>query len=111
MIKINLLSPAQQAVAKAAMDFEEAFYNRSFSGRNPELGKMIKCTECGRRHRDNIRHDPIKYADKPGTAEGQSNPMIAESKSFRGKANPFWRAKPGVFQYIPELKKFLRITR
>jgi hypothetical protein len=37
--------------------------------------------------------------------------MIAESKSFRGKANPFWRAKPGVFQYIPELKKFLRITR
>jgi hypothetical protein len=28
---------------------------RSFSGRHPELGKMIKCQVCGRRHRENER--------------------------------------------------------
>jgi len=72
---------------------------------------MIKCAQCGRRHRDAVKHELIKYADKPGTPEGQSNPMVAEPKHFHGVANPFWRAKPGKNMWIPELKKYVNLTR
>jgi len=95
----------------AAERFKREFRMRSFSGRNPQLGPMIKCVQCGLRHRDNVRHDPIRYANKPGTPEGESNPMTAETKKFRGQANPFWRAKPGRYVWIKELKKFLTLTR
>jgi hypothetical protein len=33
----------------------EEIKRRSFSGRNPELGKMIKCQVCQKRHRDSIK--------------------------------------------------------
>lgn len=35
---------------------------RSFSGRNPELGKMINC-HCGLRHRASIKHE-VRYAHR-----------------------------------------------
>jgi hypothetical protein len=38
---------SEQVVADAL----EAITNRSFSGRNPHLGKMVNCAFCGRRHR------------------------------------------------------------
>jgi len=99
-------------VLLAALRFKEEFRKRSFSGRNPQLGPMIKCAQCGLRHRDNVRHDPIKYADKSGTPEGESNPMIAQPRRFRGVANAFgWRAKPGKMIWIKELKKFMTLTR
>jgi hypothetical protein len=86
-------------VAKEA--FEKGLKNRSFSGRNPELGPMIKCARCGLRHRDNVKHDPIKY--KEGTTQ---------SEHGRPAANPAgWRAKPGKMYWIKELKKFLTVTR
>jgi hypothetical protein len=39
------------AAAKALAEIHE----RSFSGRHPELGKMIKCAVCNERHRDSIK--------------------------------------------------------
>lgn len=41
----------QYAVNKALESIED----RSFSGRHPELGKMIKCQVCRLRHRDAIK--------------------------------------------------------
>lgn len=34
--------------------FLDDFSSRSFSGRHPELGKMVNCAVCFRRHRSNI---------------------------------------------------------
>jgi hypothetical protein len=91
--------------------FEKEFKQRSFSGRNPTLGPMIKCAQCGLRHRDNVKHEPIKYANKPGTPEGESNPMIAQTKRFRPVGNKYWRPRPGIMIWIPDLKKYVRLTR
>jgi hypothetical protein len=86
-------------VAKEA--FEKGLKNRSFSGRNPELGPMIKCVRCGLRHRDNVKHDPIKY--KEGTTQSEHGRPVANAAG--------WRAKPGKMYWIKELKKFLTLTR
>lgn len=100
------------ALIVASEKFKKEFRERSFSGRNPELGPMIKCVQCGLRHRDNVKHEPIKYTNKPGTPEGESNPMIAETKKFKPVANASgWRAKPGKLMWIKELKKFMTLTR
>jgi hypothetical protein len=43
-----VISEELQKVADAALT---DIHNRSFSGRHPELGKMINCPVCGLRHR------------------------------------------------------------
>lgn len=99
-------------LAGAVAGFEKGFRQRSFSGRNPTLGKMIKCLLCGLRHRETECHvKEQKFANKPGTPEGESAPMLAMVKHFHPVGNPFWRAHPGRFQWIKELKKFVRIVR
>jgi len=42
---------ASEDLLKAVESFKESFRDRSFSGRNKDLGKMIKCRVCSRRHR------------------------------------------------------------
>jgi hypothetical protein len=42
---------ASEAAAKALAEI----HDRSFAGRNPEVGKMIKCQVCSRRHRDSLK--------------------------------------------------------
>jgi hypothetical protein len=81
--------------------FKVSLTERSFSGRNPELGPMIKCAQCGRRHRDNVKHDPIKY--KEGTTQAEHGRPAANAAG--------WRAKPGKMYWIKELKKFVTINR
>src|ERR1700677_1611961 len=39
-----------EAVQKA----QEALRNRTYGDRHPELGRMIKCGPCGRRHRETL---------------------------------------------------------
>jgi hypothetical protein len=102
---------SKMKVLMATEKFKKEFKQRSFSGRNPELGKMIKCVQCGLRHRDNVKHGPIKYADKPGTPEGESNPMEAQTKRYRPVGNKYWRARPGMMMWIPGLNKFVNLTR
>jgi|HubBroStandDraft_2_1064218.scaffolds.fasta_scaffold18466_5 hypothetical protein len=94
-------TPAEMVELVIATErFKGALKERSFSGRNPELGPMIKCVRCGQRHRDNVKHDEIKY--KEGTTQ---------SEGGRRVANPVgWRAKPGKPVYIPQLKKVVTIN-
>lgn len=47
-------TPTEEAVA-ASVEALLAISSRSFSARHPELGKMIKCGICSRRHRDSIK--------------------------------------------------------
>jgi hypothetical protein len=96
--KIGAKAVSKLKVLIAAERFKKEFKQRSFSGRNPQLGPMIKCVQCGLRHRDNVQHEPTKYV------------AVAETKHMRGVRNPFWRTHPGKFQWIKELKKFVRIT-
>lgn len=42
-----------EAGQKAAEDALKSIKERSFAGRNPQLGKMINCQYCGMRHREN----------------------------------------------------------
>lgn len=51
-IKFTPVSQEVQAAVAAALG---AIEDRSFSGRHPELGKMIKCPVCRLRHRDAIK--------------------------------------------------------
>lgn len=43
----ELAESVKEAIAKYREDFKE----KSFSGRHPELGKMVNCQFCDRRHR------------------------------------------------------------
>jgi len=51
MIRINLLDPKKQELNDAVAQFLEIRRNGSYSERHPELGKMINCAVCNRRHR------------------------------------------------------------
>jgi hypothetical protein len=41
----------KDAVGAAIAKFRQSLLERSFSGRHPELGRMMKCQICGLRHR------------------------------------------------------------
>lgn len=42
------------ALNAAIENFKNRYAKRSFSGRHPDLGKMIKCRVCSRRHRSSL---------------------------------------------------------
>ncbi len=89
-----LLNPPEPNEAlKTAIDkFEENLRSLSFSGRHPELGRMIKCDGCGRRHRSSIIHERKFATDIHGIP---CEPRIAEPKRFRQVANRYgWRVRP-----------------
>jgi hypothetical protein len=74
-------SALDSLVAKTA----KAIKSRSVYGRDPSIGRMIKCQVCGRRHRDVIKCEPkyyeITYEMSDGTEE--IVPMIANPRVFR----------------------------
>jgi len=49
------LKPVSQEVVDAVNAALEDISSRSFSGRHPELGKMIKCQVCRLRHRESVK--------------------------------------------------------
>lgn len=99
--------PSEVGLFFAVKNFEKEFKRRSFSGRNPELGKMIKCALCDRRHRETQCHMKEQIFSK--RADGTFR--IAEGQRPHPTANPFWRAHPGTFVYVPGVDKFVRIVR
>lgn len=50
-------------IDKIAADALKKVHDRSFAQRHPELGKMIKCPVCNRRHRE-IVHCKLNYSVK-----------------------------------------------
>jgi len=64
MIRINLVTPEQVKLLEATAKFYRSQRNRSFSERHPELGKMINCSVCDRRHRSSIECVPIYAVGK-----------------------------------------------
>jgi hypothetical protein len=58
----------------------EEIQGRSFSGRNPELGKMIKCQVCGLRHRERERKCEQKFTHTYG---GRENGGANQYRKYR----------------------------
>ena len=48
--KLQITSEVEKEIAQ----FREKFKEKSYSGRHPELGKMVNCPFCDRRHRNSI---------------------------------------------------------
>ena len=84
MIKINMLSSLNKAVAEARNEIR----SRSFNGRNPQLGRMINCHICGRRHREiqivggKIYKCELKYS--VGRWDPDKKPLIAAQDTLKG---------------------------
>lgn len=98
--------PSSIGLIIAVEEFKKEFRNRSFSGRNAQLGKMINCAVCDLRHRESQCHKTQQTFAK----DADGSERVSDSKRIRPVGNPFWRSKPGTFRFIPELKKFVRIV-
>lgn len=73
MIKVNLLDAKTESLAKALANAVKALRSRSFSERNPQLGKMIKCQVCLRRHRE----PQCKPVYGVGRFDPEAKPLVA----------------------------------
>lgn len=58
--EINIKPPSPELEALVAETLE-GIHGRSFSARNPELGKMFRCAGCNRRHRGSACEIKYKY--------------------------------------------------
>lgn len=80
MIKINMLSPEKQALNKAVFEALAEIRSRSYSGRNPSLGKMLNCSICGNRHREVRMFDGKVYRCELKYAKGSRYDMLPEDQ-------------------------------
>lgn len=64
------ITKGTEASQRAAEQALQAIRERSFSGRHPELGKMINCQFCGLRHRENERKCEQKFVIELTPPEG-----------------------------------------
>jgi hypothetical protein len=83
----NLVARPTEEGQAAAQEALAAIRQRSFSGRNPELGKMVKCQVCGRRHRASEVHEQ-KFAikNKQGIDYKRPSPAGQTLKGVLGAA-------------------------
>jgi hypothetical protein len=70
--------PTAGGLVASAIALEE-IKRRSFSGRHPELGKMIKCAVCQKRHRDSIKCEQkfVELYVEEDLETGEVTPILA----------------------------------
>ncbi len=74
----KLVFDVKQEVADAIAKFREDFKGLSFSGRNPQLGKMIKCQVCLKRHRSSqVCHQVFTTGTHDPAPEGEKKLLVA----------------------------------
>lgn len=106
---LNESDLSQTIAQKAAVQAIKEIHNRSFSGRNAELGKMIKCTACGRRHRESEIHKAKYIAVAGETPETESLieerriRLVVGAAAFKGK-----RKKPPLNKRANEYVQVVR---
>ena len=84
MIQINVLDIEKQKLNAAMAAALKAIRARSYSGRNPELGKMINCPICDLRHRGVIC-TPVYATGRWDLApEGEKKLLIASQNTAKG---------------------------
>jgi hypothetical protein len=89
MIKINMLDsvdPKQKSLQAQIAKFVNERRAKSYTDRNPHLGKMYKCAVCGNRHYSTKVCTPV-YAthDKEGDPYFEDeSPLIASQSTMKG---------------------------
>lgn len=122
------VNAASEDVLKAIESFKESFRDRSFSGRNKDLGKMIKCRVCSRRHRSSqvceyrfarvrINHSREEYRQteamnpKPRLGIGPKNRMLPHFSKRRlllvQRVKEFIAAMPGSEDFANEVRDLM----
>jgi hypothetical protein len=81
MIRINVLRSlggqrSYDAMIAAVAKFADEREIKSFSDRNPELGKMINCYVCGNRHRAARVCVPVYAKHKTETAQAEDGSIV-----------------------------------
>jgi hypothetical protein len=65
MIKINVVGELSD-LSKAFLQYHKEHFAKSYSERNPEIGKMVNCSHPGcahpHRHRASLKHDDLVYS-------------------------------------------------
>lgn len=75
-------------VSEAIARIREKEKEKSFSGRHPELGKMINCRICDRRHRSSITCVQVFAKNEKGVE------LIAEGPGHgKGRINRHWNKR------------------
>jgi len=95
-IELEAPKPTAEGMVAAVIALEE-IRNRSFSGRHPELGKMLNCPVCDLRHRDSIKcqqkfvelfiEEDIETGEKTTTyaTAGKTRFGVVGAKAFKGR--------------------------
>lgn len=98
--------PTPEAVVAAAKALKE-IRSRSFSGRNPDLGKMIKCHVCGLRHRDSIKCEQkfVELFTEEDVNTGEKTVVYAVAVQQKGIEVPGQRLDE--LRHAPTLKQLV----
>lgn len=74
-----------QAVKEAIEGFRARFEQRSFSERNPELGRMLKCQICLTRHRSSkVCRQKFATGTHDPRPEGEKKLLVASQATIKG---------------------------
>jgi hypothetical protein len=110
------VDPVAEAIAKLREDIAD----RSFSGRHPELGKMVNCKICGLRHRSSIVCKEIVVIPTAQTRKGVYGSAAFAKKRIKPHHSHgllqlvqltqdlFWKYYPG---QITDPEKAMRVAR
>lgn len=99
-------TPSIEAIIAAEKALKELRF-RSFSGRNPELGKMINCKVCSLRHRDSQKCEQkfVELWVEEVVATGEKTTVYAVAAQEKGVEVPGQRLDE--LKHAPTLNQFI----
>lgn len=89
MIQINLQDTKTLNFNRAIAKTINAIRSRSFFGRNPQIGRMVNCAVCGRRHRDNLACKLIYITEAANIRRGIQGARTFAKKRFHPHPNKY----------------------
>lgn len=108
---------SKTTLSEAIAEFNEEHYNKSFSGRHPELGKMINCQICSLRHRSSEvcvekfavgTHDPRPEGEKIELRNENAHPGGPTRNDVFGNQ---WKGKRKTPHHNARKLRLLEVTR
>ena len=100
---------AKQLVADAVAKFREEHAAKSFSDRHPELGKMINCPVCLRRHRSVIKCEQVFTTGTHDPAPEGEKMLLVAAQTRKGILGAALFAKKRIFQH--HSKRLLQLVQ
>lgn len=102
-VKVEPFKPSPE-LTKAIEKFKEQFAERTYSQRHEELGKMINCHLCNRRHRE---ADPLALSSHAHRSDATFRDLPSRHVLFaKRRFNPHRNAK--ILQFVRLTEKILK---